>query len=132
MRTVLSRPDFRLLFGGLLASMTAESVLLLALAVWVKDLTGSDGLAGATIFVLLVPRTLAPLVGWFVDRYPRRPFFVVTNLATALLLTPLRGPRRGRHVAHLRGGGVVRVVEHDGRGGAQPPGPGTGAAGPAR
>ncbi|WFE46577.1 MFS transporter [Verrucosispora sp. WMMD1129] len=89
MRTVLSRPDFRLLFGGLLASMTAESILLLALAVWVKDLTGSDGLAGATIFVILAPRTLAPLVGWFVDRYPRRPFFVATNLATALLLTPL-------------------------------------------
>ncbi|PZG23589.1 MFS transporter [Micromonospora craterilacus] len=89
MRTVLSRPDFRLLFGGLLASMTAESILLLALAIWVKDLTGSDGLAGATIFVIIAPRTLAPLVGWFVDRYPRRPFFVATNLATALLLTPL-------------------------------------------
>ncbi|WP_216592878.1 MFS transporter [Verrucosispora sioxanthis] len=93
MRTVLSRPDFRLLFGGLLASMTAESILLLALAVWVKDLTGSDGLAGATIFVVLAPRMLAPLVGWFVDRYPRRPCFVVTNLATALLLTPLLAVR---------------------------------------
>ncbi|MCZ7418938.1 MFS transporter [Verrucosispora sp. WMMA2121] len=93
MRTVLSRPDFRLLFGGLLASMTAESILLLALAVWVKDLTGSDGLAGATIFVILAPRMLAPLVGWFVDRYPRRPCFVVTNLATALLLTPLLAVR---------------------------------------
>jgi MFS family permease len=89
MRTVLSRPDFRLLFGGLLASMTAESILLLALAVWVKDLTGSDALAGATLFVVLAPRTLAPLVGWFVDRHPRRPFFVLTNVATALLLTPL-------------------------------------------
>ncbi|MEU5548748.1 MFS transporter [Micromonospora sp. NPDC047793] len=89
MRTVLSRPDFRLLFGGLLASMTAESILLLALAIWVKDLTGSDGLAGATIFVILAPRTLAPLVGWFVDRYPRQPFFVVTHLAMAVLLTPL-------------------------------------------
>ncbi|GIJ80658.1 Major Facilitator Superfamily protein [Micromonospora phaseoli] len=89
MRNVLSRPDFRLLFGGLLASMVAESILLLALAIWVKDLTGSDGLAGATIFVILAPRMLAPLVGWFVDRYPRRPFFVATNLVMALLLTPL-------------------------------------------
>lgn len=89
MRTVLRRPDFRLLFGGLLASMTAESILLLALAIWVKDLTGSDGLAGATIFAVVAPMTLAPLVGWFVDRYPRRPFFVAANLVTAVLLTPL-------------------------------------------
>ncbi|RIW44659.1 MFS transporter [Micromonospora endophytica] len=89
MRTVLSRPDFRLLFGGLLASMIAESILLLALAIWVKDLTGSDGLAGATILVIIAPRVLAPLVGWFVDRYPGRPFFVATHLAMALLLTPL-------------------------------------------
>ncbi|MFF0370767.1 MFS transporter [Micromonospora sp. NPDC005087] len=89
MRTVLRRSDFRLLFGGLLASMTAESILLLALAIWVKDLTGSDGLAGATIFAVVAPMTLAPLVGWFVDRYPRRPFFVAANLVTAVLLTPL-------------------------------------------
>ncbi|SBT47160.1 MFS transporter [Micromonospora auratinigra] len=89
MRTVLRRPDFRLLFVAVLASMAAESVLLLALAVWVKDLTGSDGLAGATIFAIIAPMTLAPLVGWLVDRYPRRPFFVAANLATAVLLSPL-------------------------------------------
>ncbi|MGN9779092.1 MFS transporter [Micromonospora sp. H33] len=89
MRTVLRRPDFRLLFAGLLASMAAESILLLALAVWVKELTGSDGRAGATIFAIIAPMTLAPLVGWFVDRVPRRPFFVGANLVTAVLLTPL-------------------------------------------
>lgn len=93
MRTVLRRPEFRLLFGGLLASMAAESILLLALAIWVKDLTGSDGLAGATIFAVIAPMTLAPLVGWLVDRYPRRPFFVVANLVTAVLLTPLLAVR---------------------------------------
>ncbi|MDM4720643.1 MFS transporter [Micromonospora sp. WMMA1363] len=89
MRTVLRRPDFRLLFGGLLASMAAESILLLALAVWVKELTGSDGLAGATIFAIIAPMTVAPLVGWFVDRVRRRPFFIAANLVTAVLLTPL-------------------------------------------
>ncbi|MCX4470152.1 MFS transporter [Micromonospora sp. NBC_01655] len=89
MRTVLRRPEFRLLFGALLASMAAESILLLALAIWVKDLTGSDGLAGATIFAIIAPMVLAPLVGWAVDRYPRRPFFIAANLATAILLTPL-------------------------------------------
>lgn len=89
MRTVLRRPDFRLLFGGLVASMTAESILLLALAVWVKELTGSSGLAGATIFAIIAPMTLAPLIGWIVDRYPRRPLFVAANVVTAALLTPL-------------------------------------------
>lgn len=89
MRTVLRRPDFRLLFVAVLASMAAESVLLLALAVWVKDLTGSDGMAGATIFAIIAPMTLAPLVGWLVDRYRRRPFFVVANLGAAVLLSPL-------------------------------------------
>lgn len=89
MRTVLRRPDFRLLLGGLLASMTAESILLLALAVWVKELTGSSGLARATVFAIISPMTLAPLVGWIVDRYPRQPLFVAVNLVTATLLTPL-------------------------------------------
>ncbi|NES15368.1 MULTISPECIES: MFS transporter [Micromonospora] len=89
MRSVLRRPDFRLLFVALVASMAAESVLLLALAVWVKDLTGSDGMAGATIFAIIAPMTLAPLVGWLVDRHRRRPFFVAANLGTAVLLSPL-------------------------------------------
>jgi hypothetical protein len=89
MRDLVRRPDFRLLFGGLVASMTAESILLLALAIWVKDLTGSDGMAGATIFAVVAPMTLAPIVGWVVDRFRRRPFFIAANLVTAVLLSPL-------------------------------------------
>lgn len=89
MREVLRRPDFRLLFTGLVASMVGESVLLLALAIWVKDLTGSNGLAGATIFAIVAPITAAPLVGWFVDRFRRRTFLVFANLTAAAVLTPL-------------------------------------------
>src|SRR5690349_14979470 len=89
MRAVLRRPDFRLLFGGLFVSMTAESVLLLALGIWVKDLTGSDGLAGATFFALVAPTLLAPFLGFVVDRFRRRPFLVAANLFSALVLTPL-------------------------------------------
>ncbi|WDZ85148.1 MFS transporter [Micromonospora cathayae] len=89
MHTVLRRPDFRLLFGALLASMTAESILVLALAIWVKDLTGSDGMAGAVIFAVVAPKTLAPLIGWVVDRYRRRPFFIAANIVAAALLIPL-------------------------------------------
>jgi MFS family permease len=88
-RNVLRRPDFRLLFGGLVASMIGESILLLALAIWVKDLTGSDGMAGATIFAIVAPLALAPVMGWIVDRFRRRQFLVVANLASAAVLTPL-------------------------------------------
>jgi MFS family permease len=86
---VLRRPDFRLLFGGLVASMIGESILLLALAIWIKDLTGSDGMAGATIFAIVAPLALAPLVGWVVDRFRRQPFLVVANLVSAAVLAPL-------------------------------------------
>ncbi|WFE39710.1 MFS transporter [Micromonospora sp. WMMD998] len=89
MRDLLRRPDFRLFFTALTVSMIAESVLLLALAVWVKQLTGSDGLAGATFVALTAPMVLAPLVGWVVDRLPRRRLFVALNAATAVLLLPL-------------------------------------------
>ena len=89
MRDLLRRPDFRLLFAGLVVSMIAESILLLALAIWVKDLTGSDGMAGAIIFAVVAPMALAPVVGWVVDRFRRRPFFIAANLVTAVLLTPL-------------------------------------------
>ncbi|WP_262287244.1 MFS transporter [Micromonospora sp. MA102] len=89
MRGLLRRPDFRRFFLALTVSMVAESVLLLALAVWVKELTGSDGLAGATFVALTAPMVLAPLVGWVVDRAPRRVLFVALNAVTAVLLLPL-------------------------------------------
>jgi MFS family permease len=89
MRAVLRRPEFRLLFSGLFFSMTAESVLLLALGIWVKDMTGSDSLAGATFFALVAPVALAPLVGFFADRFKRRPFLIATNIFSAAILAPL-------------------------------------------
>lgn len=89
MRTMLRYPDFRLLFFGLVASRVAESIMLMALAIWVKALTGSDGMAGATIFAMVAPMPLAPVIGWAVDRFRRRPFLVATNLLTAVSLVPL-------------------------------------------
>jgi MFS family permease len=89
MRSVLKRPDFRRLFSGLFFSMTAESILLLALAIWAKDLTGSDGLAGAAILAVVAPMVFAPLIGFIVDRFRRKPFLVTVLLLSAVLLTPL-------------------------------------------
>lgn len=107
MRNILRRPDFRLLFGGLVASMIAESILLLALAVWVKDLTGSDGMAGATIFAIVAPMVLAPVIGWVADRFRRRPFFVTVNVLTAVILTPLLAVRDRNDVWIIYAVGVL-------------------------
>ncbi|GAB3986093.1 MFS transporter [Actinoallomurus acanthiterrae] len=89
MRAVFRVPTFRLLFAGLAASMVGDALLMLVYAIWVKSLTGSNGAAGLVVLFISVPYVLAPLGGRLVDRFRRRPFLVVANLASALMLLPL-------------------------------------------
>ena len=89
MRALFARRDFRLLFAGLLASMVGDSIMIIVLAIWVKELTGSSGAAGLTIFFIVAPSLAGPLLGWAVDRVRRRPFLIIANLASALALSPL-------------------------------------------
>jgi Na+/melibiose symporter-like transporter len=89
MRELFRDARFRLLFLAQVSSMVGDSVLLIVLAIWVKELTGASGLAGAVILAVAAPSLLSPLLGWGVDRVRRRPFLVVLNLATAVALLPL-------------------------------------------
>lgn len=89
MFAILKRHDFRLLFLGTSASAVGDSLLFLVLAIWVKDLTGSDSAAGLTMFCLGIPYLLSPLAGLLVDRVRRRPFLVGANLVNAIFLVPL-------------------------------------------
>ncbi|MEV0399958.1 MFS transporter [Actinoallomurus sp. NPDC050550] len=89
MRAVFRVPAFRLLFAGLAASMVGDALLMLVYAIWVKSLTGSNGAAGLVTLFIAVPYVLAPLGGWLVDRFRHRPFLIVANLASALMLLPL-------------------------------------------
>lgn len=66
-----------------------DSVLFLTLAIWAKDLTGSDAAAGLVFLFLGLPVFLAPLAGQMVDRYSRRLIIVVTNLVAAFLVLSL-------------------------------------------
>jgi MFS family permease len=88
-KALLRRPDFRRLFVGVLATMLGDSALLLVLAIWVKQLTGSNSLAGLTLFTLSAPGLFAPVLGWIVDRFRRKPFLVVSVFLTAVALVPL-------------------------------------------
>ncbi|MEN3305086.1 MAG: hypothetical protein V7603_1288 [Micromonosporaceae bacterium] len=81
--------DYRLLCAGLTASMFGDSVLLLALGIWTKSLTGSTSLAGLAMLAVVAPALLAPVLGWVVDRFRRRRFLIAGNLASAAALCPL-------------------------------------------
>jgi MFS family permease len=89
MRYLLRDRDFRLLALGLTASMFGDSVLLLALGIWTKSLTGSSGLAGLAMLAIAAPALAAPILGTVIDRFRRRPFLIAVNLAAAVALCPL-------------------------------------------
>src|SRR6476646_8060346 len=88
-RTTFRTPGFGRLFAGLTASMFGDSLMLIVLSMWVKTLTGSNGAAGLTFLWMTAPAVVAPLLGYVVDRVPRRAFLVVGNIASAVALLPL-------------------------------------------
>ena len=72
----------RLLTSQSLSSF-GDSALLLALGIWVKDLTGSTAAAGAVFLSFTAPTLLAPLVGYVVDLVSRRVLMLVVNAIAA-------------------------------------------------
>ncbi|HET7174069.1 MAG TPA: MFS transporter [Nocardioidaceae bacterium] len=89
MRAAFTSRGFPRLFAGLFASMIGDSLMLIVLGIWVKELTGSNGAAGLVFFFMALPSLFSPLAGMFVDRVKRRTMLVWGNLATAAGLVPL-------------------------------------------
>lgn len=98
MRAVLRLPDFRLLFAGLALSMAGDALMILVYGIWVKHLTGSSGAAGLVTLCIALPYVAAGLGGRLVDRFRRRPFLIVVNLASAAALIPLYAVHTARDV----------------------------------
>ena len=61
-----------------------QRAVYLTLAIWVKDLTGSDAAAGLVFLFLGLPAFLAPVAGHVADRFSRRRLVVIANLVGAL------------------------------------------------
>jgi len=89
MRAAFAIPAFRKLFVALAATMVADSVLLLTFGISVKELTGSSGAAGLSLFWVAAPSIIAPLLGWVVDQFPRRRFLLAGYPLAAASLAPL-------------------------------------------
>jgi MFS family permease len=86
---VLRDRDAGLYLAGVVVSGFGTSALWLASGVWVKDLTGSDGLAALCLLALWAPTLAGPLLGTLADRVRRKPLLIGTNLLSAALLLTL-------------------------------------------
>ncbi|MFJ6522051.1 MFS transporter [Streptomyces filamentosus] len=71
---------------GVVVSGFGTTAMWLVSGIWVKSLTGSDGLAALTAFALWAPALLGPLLGTIADRFRRRPLLVALDLAAAAVL----------------------------------------------
>jgi MFS family permease len=89
MRALLRDRSYRLLLVGQTLSSFGDFAMFLVLAVWVKELTGSNAMAGLAILPFILPSLFGPVLGVYVDRYPRRRVMVATDLAAIGALAPL-------------------------------------------
>ncbi|MFG2355655.1 MFS transporter [Streptomyces sp. NPDC048521] len=74
---------------GLVVSAFGTSSLWLVSGVWVKDLTGSDGLAALCMVAMWAPTLAGPALGTLADRLPRKPLLITLNLGLAAMLLTL-------------------------------------------
>ncbi|MFG2499689.1 MFS transporter [Streptomyces sp. NPDC048441] len=86
---VLRNRDASLCLGAVVVSGFGSSAMWLVSGIWVKELTGSDGLAALCTFALWAPALIGPLLGTIADRTRRGPLLIGTNLALGALLTSL-------------------------------------------
>ncbi|MTG89496.1 MFS transporter [Cellulosimicrobium sp. BIT-GX5] len=94
-RAALRGRAFRLLSVAWAFTNFADSVLAIILAVWVKDLTGSNGAAGLVFAALGLPALASPFLGQLADRVSRRRMLVgayAVGALSVLALLAVRGP----------------------------------------
>jgi MFS family permease len=96
-KRVLRDRNAGLYLSAVVVSGFGSSALWLVSGIWVKDLTGSDGLAALCVFALWAPTLIGPALGTLADRTRRRPLLIAANLTLAALLPALfavDGPAR--------------------------------------
>ncbi|GAA2594839.1 MULTISPECIES: MFS transporter [Streptomyces] len=85
---VLRDRNAGLYLSSVVVSGFGTSALWLVSGVWVKDLTGSDGLAALCMLAMWLPTLAGPLLGTLADRGRRKPLLIGVNvLLSACLLT---------------------------------------------
>ncbi|MFY1653065.1 MFS transporter [Solwaraspora sp. WMMB762] len=90
MRPVILRDrNMRLLLAGQAFNMFGSTMMVIVLAIWMKDLTGSTSAAGLVFLLMAIAVLLSPLTGLLVDRLPRRWMMTVNDGTMAVLILAL-------------------------------------------
>jgi MFS family permease len=89
MPSVVRHRLVRLYLIGQSCSGLGDSALWLALAIWVKTLTGSSADAGLVMFFFSAAALAGPLLGAFVDRARRARLLIGANVVGAVVVLPL-------------------------------------------
>jgi MFS family permease len=88
-RSVLRDRDSAVFLTAAVVSGFGTSALWLVSGMWVKELTGSDGLAALCMLAMWTPTLAGPLLGALADRVRRKPLLIGGNLLPAALLPVL-------------------------------------------
>lgn len=76
-RLLRTNSRFRRLFIAEAVTNFGETAVYLSLAIWVKDLTGSNAAAGIVFLAITAPGLAAPLLGHIVDRARQRRLLMI-------------------------------------------------------
>jgi MFS family permease len=86
MRKVMRIRNARIFLLGGFVSTLGDNALWLAMAIWMKELTGSSAWAGLVFFAYAAGGLFSPLGGVLADRFRRRPLLICSNLVAAALV----------------------------------------------
>jgi predicted MFS family arabinose efflux permease len=88
-RKILRIRNARIFLFGDVVSTLGDSSLWFAMAIWMKEMTGSSAWAGLVFFCYIAGNLFSPFGGVLADRFPRRPLLVVANLLSAAIVLPI-------------------------------------------
>jgi MFS family permease len=85
-RRLIRIRNARIYLLGDVVSTLGDSALWLAMAIWLKELTGSSSRAGLVVFCYAVGGLASPAGGVIADRFRRRPLLIWSNLCGAVVV----------------------------------------------
>jgi MFS family permease len=85
-RRLIRIRNARIFLLGDVVSTLGDSALWLAMAIWLKELTGSSSRAGLVVFCYAVGSLASPAGGVIADRFRRRPVLIWSNLTGAIVV----------------------------------------------